>query len=127
MEGTPTGSVNKKPNTDQMYLRSCDIYANGQLWDLYQVAVPPIVENGTRANKNLEPVEMYWQSHQIYENECIAADTKNTPRATSTMVRQGPSERFLAWQRTVSGRAVLLFGNLNKTALYKLWPKPTVK
>ena len=32
-----------------------------------------------RSNKKLDPVEMYWRSRKIYENESIAADTEGTP------------------------------------------------
>ena len=57
-----------------MYPRSCEIYINGSV-----VADPQVVGDATRAHKKLDPVEMYWRSRNIYEHECILADTKNTP------------------------------------------------
>ena len=58
-----------------MYLRSCEIYANGS-----DVAGPQVVSIGdeTRAHKMVNPFEMYWRSSEIYESECISADAKNT-------------------------------------------------
>ena len=62
-ESTTTVSVNEKPYPVQMYMRSCENYAN---WSV------------VAAHKKLYPVEMYWRSREIYENECMEADTKNT-------------------------------------------------
>ena len=63
MESTPTVSVNETPDPVHVYLRSCDIYANGSVVASTQVG------NETRAHKKLDPVEMYWRSREIYENE----------------------------------------------------------
>ena len=59
-----------------MYLRSCEIYANETA-----VADPQIGSIGDeiRSNKKLDPVEMYWRSRDIYENESIAIVTKDAP------------------------------------------------
>ena len=59
-----------------MYLLSYEIYANETA-----VADPQVGSIGdeTWSNKKLDPVEMYWRSREIYENESTADDTEDTP------------------------------------------------
>ena len=76
MESTLTVCVDEKLDPVQLYLRSCEIYANETT-----VADPQVGSIGdeTWFNKKLDPVEMYWRSREIYENKSIAADTEDTP------------------------------------------------
>ena len=62
-------------NRSRCILRSCEIYANES-----DVADQQVVSIGdeTRAHKKLQPVKMYWRSREIFEIECMEADTRNT-------------------------------------------------
>ena len=83
-----TVGANEKPDAVQMYMRSCEIYANGSV-----VADPQVVFIGdeTRAHKKLDSVEMYGRSREIYEKECMKAGTKNNP-----VVNVGELDQLLA-------------------------------
>ena len=59
-----------------MYLRSCEIYANGSV-----VADPQVgfIGDETWSHKKVDTIVMYWRSREIYKSECIAADARSTP------------------------------------------------
>ena len=63
VESTATVRVDERLDPVQMYLRSCEIYANETA-----LADPQVDSIGdeARSNKKLDPVEMYWRSHEIY-------------------------------------------------------------